>query len=83
VRLSRSVEPGNAELEKMMAFCRDKGLSKGVSVPTTMAWERAANPFVNTSSPTLMAACGCSEPVDVFASMRERKNSYSPPASGL
>ena len=79
LHFSLSVDPENTELKKMMEFCQDQSLSKGISVPTTMEWERAANPFVNTSSPKLMAVCGCSEPVDVFASMRERKNSYSPP----
>jgi hydroxyacylglutathione hydrolase len=75
-----SVDPANSELKKMMEWSQEQRIQKGPTVPTTMAWEKQANPFVRAESAVMIAACGCSEPVDVFAALREKKNNYSPPS---
>ena len=62
-----SVDPENSELKQMMEWSQQQLITKGPTVPTTMEWERAANPFVRSTAPVIMAACGCSEPVDVSA----------------
>ena len=75
-----SVDPENSELKQMMEWSQQQLLKKGPTVPTTMEWEKTANPFVRSTAPVIMAACGCSEPVDVFASIRSMKDGYSPPS---
>lgn len=45
-----SVDPENQELARMMAWAKEQRVQKGPTVPTTMAWEKEANPFVRSTS---------------------------------
>jgi len=48
------------------------------TVPSTMAEERAANPFLRADQPALAAAVGLpgGDPADVFAAIRQRKDNF-------
>lgn len=75
-RFALTVEPGNEALRKRadeVAGLRAKSLP---TLPTTIAAERAANPFLRPESPEIREILGmpdASNP-EVFAELRERKN---------
>ena len=73
-----SVDPGNAALKTYadeVAALRAKGTP---TVPTTLAREKAANPFLRADDPALaeQVALAGAEPVSVFAEVRARKDSF-------
>jgi hydroxyacylglutathione hydrolase len=75
-RFALGVDPDNPVLKARVAEVRsltDEGLP---TLPTTIAAERAANPFLRAGEPALQAAVGLSgfDPVQVFATLRELKN---------
>jgi hydroxyacylglutathione hydrolase len=49
------------------------------TLPTTIALERATNPFLRVEDPDIKRAMGLIQagPVDVFGHIRERKNNFS------
>lgn len=77
-RFALTVEPGNpalAERLREVAARRAQGLP---SVPSTMAQERACNPFLRTHSAEIRARLGMAEAEDVavFAELRRRKDGF-------
>jgi hydroxyacylglutathione hydrolase len=75
-RFALTVEPGNAALQKRaeeVAALRAKSLP---TLPTTIAAERAANPFLRPESAEIRKGVGMRDATDaeVFAELRERKN---------
>jgi hydroxyacylglutathione hydrolase len=76
-----AVEPENRVLRRRageVAVIRAKGMS---TVPSTLAVEKATNPFLRCQEPEVIAAArahGAAEndPVAVFAALREWKNSF-------
>jgi hydroxyacylglutathione hydrolase len=81
LRFALAVEPGNRRLQARVdevAVSRAKGLS---TVPSTIALERATNPFLRCSEAEVIAsaqrtASVGSGPLEVFTALREWKNSY-------
>ncbi|HZH57103.1 MAG TPA: hydroxyacylglutathione hydrolase [Burkholderiaceae bacterium] len=82
LRWALAVEPDNASLQerwKNDSALREKGLP---TLPSTLALERATNPFLRTAQPAVAqsAARHAGQPlaseVDVFASLREWKNNF-------
>ncbi|GHU33111.1 hydroxyacylglutathione hydrolase [Betaproteobacteria bacterium] len=81
LRFALAVEPGNRALRQRadeVAVLRAKGLS---TVPSTLALEKATNPFLRCKEPEVVAAARArgierSDPVAVFAAIREWKNSF-------
>jgi hydroxyacylglutathione hydrolase len=81
LRFALAVEPGNRALRRRadeVAVIRAKGLS---TVPSTLAVEKATNPFLRCGEAEVAAAArarGAAEddPVAVFAALREWKNSF-------
>jgi hydroxyacylglutathione hydrolase len=72
------VDPDNAALKSRYAEVR-KMRAKGLAtVPSTMAEERATNPFLRAEDPGLKAALGMdgAEAVAVFAETRARKDRF-------
>jgi hydroxyacylglutathione hydrolase len=72
-----SVEPSNdaararaAEVELLRAAGRP-------TVPSTLALERATNPFLRSALPAVARAVGREDPVEVFAELRRRKDTFS------
>ncbi len=82
VRFARAVEPGNAalrELEARAKRLRDQDLP---TLPSTIAQEKATNPFVRVREPEVVAAANryagktLNDPVSVLGAIREWKNSF-------
>ncbi len=82
IRFAQAVEPGNAALEQRRArdaARRDRGEP---TVPSTIAEERATNPFLRCAEPEVVASAErragqrLAGPVEVFAILREWKNQF-------
>lgn len=80
ISFAKNVEPGNAALSAREA--RDRGLrERGLpTVPSTMRDEKATNPFLRCTEPAVVDSVNkymgarVSDPVRVFAAIREWKN---------
>ncbi len=77
-RFALTLEPGNAALVARAAAVdrlRDQGRP---TVPTTIGEEQATNPFLRADSTAIQATLGLSGagPVEVFAEMRQRRNTF-------
>jgi len=82
LRFAWSVEPDNAALEARIRATWRVRAGGGSSVPSTIAMERATNPFLRTDSTTLLQHVGrelpdadLSTPAAVFAATRALKDS--------
>jgi hydroxyacylglutathione hydrolase len=82
VRFALAAEPGNAALAELDARAkqlRDRDLP---TLPSTIAQEKATNPFVRVREPAVVASASrhagkaVSDPVSVLAALREWKNSF-------
>lgn len=81
LRFAWSVEPDNAELAERIRWARTIRAEGGSTVPSTIALERATNPFLRHHSPTLRARVAAAMPdrarhtaADVFAATRALKD---------
>lgn len=77
-RFAITVDPENLDLAarvKEIAELRAKGIA---TVPTTIGYELATNPFLRAANPALQRAIGMlgADPVDVFAETRRRKDNF-------
>jgi hydroxyacylglutathione hydrolase len=77
-RFAITVEPGNAALRARFAEVEDLRSRNEPTLPTTMAAEKATNPFLRADVPVLMKAVGMpnADPADVFADIRMRKDRF-------
>ncbi|MCW5730781.1 MAG: hydroxyacylglutathione hydrolase [Alphaproteobacteria bacterium] len=77
-RFALSVEPDNEALQRRVAEVKSRRAAGLPTVPSTMAMERAANPFLRPFSPELQRQLGLSggDLVAVFAETRRRKDSF-------
>jgi hydroxyacylglutathione hydrolase len=81
LRFALAVEPGNRALRRRadeVAVLRAKGMP---TVPSTLAVEKATNPFLRCREPEVVAAARArgvteNDPVAVFAALREWKNGF-------
>ena len=78
VRFAVSVDPANTALRAYEAEVTAKRAQNIPTVPSTLALERAANPFLRADAPELQAAMAMSgrNPVEVFAEVRRRKDVF-------
>ncbi len=77
-RFALGIEPDNPALV-MKARQVDAARAAGrATIPSTMAEERAANPFLRADEPSVAAAVGLegADPVAVFAAVRRRKDAF-------
>ena len=77
-RFAVTVEPGNPVLKERIeevARLRARGRP---TLPTTVAAELAANPFLRAEEPAVQAAVGMegADPAAVFAELRARKDRF-------
>ena len=77
-RFALSVDPDNAALNAYAARVDDLRSRGEPTVPTTIAAERAANPFLRWDDPGLRGRLGLEQAsdVEVFAEMRRRKDGF-------
>jgi len=81
LRFAVAVEPGNRKLRRRadeVAVARAKGLA---TVPSTIGLEKATNPFLRCREPEIIASAQtrvaqAHNDVEVFAALREWKNSF-------
>lgn len=82
IRFAQAVEPGNAALAERAARDAATRERKQPTLPTTIALERATNPFLRCAEPTVQAQAArhagrpLPDPVEVFAVLREWKNNF-------
>jgi hydroxyacylglutathione hydrolase len=82
LRFALAVEPGNAALRERLGRDREKRDRGLPTVPSTIADERATNPFLRASEPAVFAAAEAharrplADAVDAFAVVREWKNGF-------
>ena len=73
-----TVDPQNADLKKRSAEVDALRAENLPTVPTTVALERATNPFLRAADPSLQTAINMAgdKPVEVFAETRRLKDSF-------
>lgn len=77
-RFCLTVDPDNTALQARAAEIDALRAAGTPTVPSTMADERATNPFVRADNATLAAAVGLegADPLSVFAEVRSRKDNF-------
>lgn len=77
-RFALSVEPGNAALQERVKEVAALRAKNRPTLPSTIAREKATNPFLRTGSPEIRAAVGMTDADDVavFAELRRRKDHF-------
>ena len=82
LRVARAVEPHNAQLAARQAHDQATRAASQPTVPSRIALERETNPFLRWDAPEVIAAAKARSglpapsPDEVFASIREWKNSF-------
>ncbi len=81
LRFARTVEPRNTELADYEARCQALRADGAWTLPSTVATERAVNPFVRVREAAVVDAAlargaASSGPADVLAALREWKNTF-------
>ena len=83
LRFASAVEPGNAALQERVAADTEKRQQGLATVPSTIALEKATNPFLRYREPAILASLKVAEkisadasPVEVFAALRMWKNNF-------
>jgi hydroxyacylglutathione hydrolase len=77
-RFALTIEPGNAELVARAHEMEARIAAGQFSVPSSIAQEKATNPFLRTHSPEIRANIGMvkADDVAVFAEIRRRKDNF-------
>jgi len=77
-RFAVTVEPGNPVLKARIEEVARLRAERRPTLPTTVAAELAANPFLRAEQPEIQAALGMAgaEPAAVFAELRGRKDRF-------
>lgn len=82
IDFARAVEPANAALLKRETLDRQTREKGHPTLPSTIALEKATNPFLRSEQPAVIEAASryaghaLTDSVDVFASIRKWKNSF-------
>jgi hydroxyacylglutathione hydrolase len=76
IRFAKTIEPENAALRAREAEVDKLLAARKPTIPSTLAEEKAANPFLRADVPEVAKSVGLagSAPWKVFAEIRERKN---------
>jgi hydroxyacylglutathione hydrolase len=82
LRFARAADPGNAAIDAREASARAALAAGNPSLPSTIQSELAANPFLRSDDPAIIASASqqaggaLKSPVDVFASLRKWKDGF-------
>jgi hydroxyacylglutathione hydrolase len=77
-KFALTVDPSNAALKQRVAEVEKLRAAEKPTLPTTIAAEKATNPFLRADNPALMKAVGMAnaKPGEVFAEIRKRKDKF-------
>ena len=77
-RFAVTIEPDNSVLKARIAEVARLRADRRPTLPTTIAAELAANPFLRAEEPSVQAAVGMrgADPAAVFAEIRTRKDRF-------
>jgi hydroxyacylglutathione hydrolase len=77
-RFALAVDPGNAALKLRAAVAEGTRADGRLTIPSTLGDEKATNPFLRATDPAIARRVGKdpSDPVAVFAALREWKNRF-------
>lgn len=79
LRFAAHVDPDNAEVEAKIRRARARRAEGKPTVPSTIAEERATNPFLRCDDPSVRASVSARDgapPEEVFAALRRMKDSF-------
>jgi len=81
LRFARTVEPRNLALAEYETRCKALREQGAWTLPSTVATERAINPFLRVREPDVVASAlehgaASADPTDVLAALREWKNTF-------
>ncbi|MEG1052266.1 MAG: hydroxyacylglutathione hydrolase C-terminal domain-containing protein, partial [Janthinobacterium sp.] len=83
LRFANAVEPGNQALQERIAIDTEKRQQGLSTVPSTIALEKATNPFLRYREPAILTSlkvegklAADASPVEAFAALRMWKNSF-------
>jgi hydroxyacylglutathione hydrolase len=82
IRFARMVEPGNQALIEREQTVENLRRQNAPTLPSTIALEKTTNPFLRCGQPEIIrnasehAGRELSDPVSVFAALREWKNNF-------
>jgi hydroxyacylglutathione hydrolase len=85
LRFAAEIEPSNLTLAARLAGCHAAGGAVQPTLPSTIAEERATNPFLRCTEPEVVAATErhagrrLSDEIEVFAALRQWKDGWRPP----
>jgi hydroxyacylglutathione hydrolase len=79
LQFAAELEPGNTEVRKRLAELQSRVRKGQPTVPSTLAEERATNPFLQHRTPAALKQLGLEgkTPSEVFAEIRRRKDAYA------
>ena len=77
---ARGIDPANDALAARTAQVHAQRARGEPTVPSTLADERASNPFLRIDAPALRDALGDGDRVERFAELRRRKDAFRMPA---
>jgi len=75
---AESIDPGDDTVQQAVACVRRKVQRHGLSVPSTMGWERQANIFLRARAAAIGETLGLAQaqPAQVFSELRRRKDRF-------
>jgi hydroxyacylglutathione hydrolase len=81
LKFARAVEPGNAALRDYTLHCEALRARELPTLPSSVARERAVNPFLRADAPAVRASArqrdaAATDAVSVFATLRQWKNEF-------
>jgi hydroxyacylglutathione hydrolase len=76
LRFAKHADPDNAAVDAAIAWAKDLRQRGMPTVPSTIAREKAHNPFLRVTDPAFGARFGGGDPVSVLAAVREAKDSF-------
>jgi hydroxyacylglutathione hydrolase len=81
LKFARAVEPANPDITAYTAWCQAQRADGQPTLPSTIARERAVNPFLRCAEPAVAHrardhGASSDEPVAVLAALRQWKNDY-------
>eukprot|EP00057_Strongylocentrotus_purpuratus_P032092 XP_786600.3 PREDICTED: hydroxyacylglutathione hydrolase, mitochondrial-like [Strongylocentrotus purpuratus] len=73
-----SVEPDNVSIQKKLEWAKDQRAKKLPTIPSTLAEEKAYNPFMRVGAKSIQDHVGSTEPIEVMGRLRKEKDNFRP-----